>query len=495
MKRFLYFIFAALMMISATSCTVKSAQPVQTPTSSLVTNSTVKTQTTLSVMAVGQPYATAFDLFANQLKSEYGVTLSYEMIPAMDSYAKYMMEFATKTSSYDFIVFMPAWMPDLAEHLQPMEALAKKNNLNLKLEDIPTTLRDIYSSYKGTLVAMPFDGDQFQFFYRTDVFTDEKNKTDFKTKYGYNLAPPDTWDQYMDLARFFNGRDWDNTGKPKYGTAEAWRKGAPAYRWWMAKFLSYGGLYFDENFKPLINTPAGLKVMEMTAELVKLTPPGTNNAANNEATAFFTKGDVPMTYNWSSTGKAAMDPTKSDIVGKVGVAMQPGAMVGGKLIRRPSLATGWSIAIPKYSKNKDLSMKVVEFISRPENALMLSTNSVTYNTVDPWRKSSFDASKWLSVWPGNDAFAKQLVQVTNDSLTAGMPDLQLPNVNEYIKALDSEICYVITGEKTPQNALIDAEKEWNAITDRMDKEFMKKYWLAQYNELKKAGITYIPYTE
>jgi multiple sugar transport system substrate-binding protein len=41
------------------------------------------------------------------------------------------------------------------------------------------------------------------YFYRKDLFADAKNQADFKAKYGYDLAPPATWDQLADIDEFF----------------------------------------------------------------------------------------------------------------------------------------------------------------------------------------------------------------------------------------------------------------------------------------------------
>ena len=48
--------------------------------------------------------------------------------------------------------------------------------------------------------------------YRKDWFEDAAEKTAFKVRYGYELAVPDTWDQFRDVAEFFT-----RPGENKYG--------------------------------------------------------------------------------------------------------------------------------------------------------------------------------------------------------------------------------------------------------------------------------------
>jgi glycerol transport system substrate-binding protein len=47
------------------------------------------------------------------------------------------------------------------------------------------------------------------YWFRYDWFNDEKNKADFKAKYGYDLGVPVNWSAYEDIAEFFTGRQGD----------------------------------------------------------------------------------------------------------------------------------------------------------------------------------------------------------------------------------------------------------------------------------------------
>lgn len=458
-----------------------------------VTFSTAATEKVINVSAIAQVYAEGMEMVADQLYNELGVKLNYDMTPPQDAYSKYMIEFASQTSSFDLILFEPAWLADLSRHLEPIGPLMEKNKVDLLLDDIMPTYRNVYCSWEGKLLAIPWDGDQFNLFYNTVAFGREENKKAFKEKYGYELNPPETWEQYLQMAEFFNGRDWAGNGKLGYGTVEAWQRGGYAYWWWMAKFAAYGGVYFDEDMNPLINTPAAREALGITVKVAKFVPPGTANFGYPETETAFIKGDAPMVIQWSSTGKAAMNPETSSIAPNVGVSMLPGVMMDGKLFRRPVLPTGWAFGIPKYSKNKDIAIKIIEILSRPENALKIALDPAT--AVDPWRISSFDSEKWFTYWPENEKFGKDFVKVQRETVATGLPDLQIPGTDEYLQSLDTQISFAISGQKSVEDALADAEKEWNAITDRIGREGQKAAWLKQYNSMKAVGITYIPWNK
>ena len=66
------------------------------------------------------------------------------------------------------------------------------------------------------------------YWFRYDWFNDEKNKADFKAKYGYELGVPVNWSAYEDIAEFFTGREID--GKKVYGHMDYGKKD-PSLGW------------------------------------------------------------------------------------------------------------------------------------------------------------------------------------------------------------------------------------------------------------------------
>lgn len=66
------------------------------------------------------------------------------------------------------------------------------------------------------------------YWFRYDWFNDEKNKADFKAKYGYDLGVPVNWSAYEDIAEFFTGRDVN--GKKVFGHMDYGKKD-PSLGW------------------------------------------------------------------------------------------------------------------------------------------------------------------------------------------------------------------------------------------------------------------------
>ncbi len=80
----------------------------------------------------------------------------------------------------------------------------------------------------GKLYQIPDQQFANLYWFRYDWFNDEKNKADFKAKYGYDLGVPVNWSAYEDIAAFFTGKTID--GKKVYGHMDYGKKD-PSLGW------------------------------------------------------------------------------------------------------------------------------------------------------------------------------------------------------------------------------------------------------------------------
>jgi multiple sugar transport system substrate-binding protein len=446
---------------------------------------------TLKISAIEQAYLNSFKNYEDEIFEKYGIKMEFDTVSVTESFSRDMLEFSTLSASHDIVFISPKNMADYSTHLEPLGPLAEKWGLDFQLEGDVLPAFQPYTSWAGVWLGVPFDGDQRSLMYNKDAFDNPEHQADFKAEYGYDLpAPPETWDQYKDAAEFFTGWDWDDDGQIEYGTAEAWRKGLWIFVWWMDRFASYGGVYFDEEMNPLINSPAGMKALQNMLDVEPFVPPGTPNFTNPEVRSFFAKGDTAMITNWSSLEKAVMNPEASDIVGKAVPAVMPGVMYKGEVYRRPPFGAGWAAGIPRYAENKDAAVHVLAFITQPEQSLELALDFDF--GVDPWRISTLESDGWLEIWPDYPDYTEQFLNVISETPKIGIPDLQIPGTAEYISTLATELSLAVTGQKAAEQALDDAAEAWDAITDRLGRDRQKALWNEQYDDMKKLGIVYKP---
>src|SRR4029078_4249001 len=119
---------------------------------------------------------------------------------------------------YDAYVFDPQWFGDFVPAGFVEDLTDKvKNDKTLQWDDVGPFFRDFSATYQGKVYAIPLDGDFHMLYYRTDLL--EKD----------GLKPPATWDDYIAIAKKYNGQDLNGDGKPDYGSCLFKKKAAQSY--------------------------------------------------------------------------------------------------------------------------------------------------------------------------------------------------------------------------------------------------------------------------
>ena len=299
--------------------------------------------------------------------------------------------------------------------------------LDFALDDIAPVFAKLMLHYNGKLVSMPYDGDIHIMYWNKTAFERPDNKRKFKAKYGYELQAPKTWKQWDDAAEFFHGWGWDGSANKLFGAGASYKPSGSgySYHWWRQRFFSYGGQYFDANMKPLVNSPAGVRALDEMVKTMAFYPPGVLLFESEEPKTMFVKGEIPLLYSWTSTGKRVGNPAESVVVGKTGFALVPGAEIDGKIIHRPAITPGRGMAVSKYSKKKEVTMKVLELISTLDESLKIVMDPKTI--MDPWRVSHLRSEKFRKAFPDADKY----LDAIEASFPVLVPDPVIPPADEY----------------------------------------------------------------
>jgi multiple sugar transport system substrate-binding protein len=444
--------------------------------------------TTIRAVVNAEYVKYSLSLVEKDLHDKLGIKIETEVIPLDSFVAKTLLEFNSGSSPWDLVMFGPSNMPDYGRHFEPLEDWIAKLKLDFQMDDIADVYKKLMLRYAGKIVSMPYDGDVHILFWNKVAFERPQNKTKFKAKYGYDLQPPKTWKQWDEMAEFFHGWGWDGSDAKLFGAGASYKPSSSgySYHWWRARFFSYGGQYFDASMKPLVNTAAGLRALEEMVRTMPYYPPGVLLFESEEPKTMLIKGEVPMLYSWTSTGKRVGNPGESVIVGKAGFGVVPGAEIDGKIVSRPPMTPGRAMAVSKYSKKKEATMKVLEFISLPEQSLKIVMDPKTI--MDPWRVSHFRSEKFRKAFPGADAY----LDAIEKTFPLVVPDPVIPGADEYQRKLSFEITEALAKRKSPKEALDTAAAEWEKITDRRNREKQKGLWSEKLAEMKAIGIEYRP---
>ena len=261
-----------------------------------------------------------------------GIPVTSESMVFATIYSKEVVELQGRTGAYDVVVTETSWTNEWKEYLYPLNELAEKYEPNgiagLKnyLNSHDKGLLRMASSRDGVLVGVPYYTYTQISIYRDDLFKDSIEKANFKSTYGYDLAPATTWEQLRDQGEFFTRKKGEKLkgevlDKDFYGlslmagrfphvqdelSAMIWSKGGH----WASPVRQNGKL-------------VGFKITDKDKEILKwaftnyrnlmqFAPPGTENAFWDFATAQFVEGNtaiIPLMYNglWNWASDVAIE--------------------------------------------------------------------------------------------------------------------------------------------------------------------------------------------
>lgn len=426
--------------------------------------------------------------------AKVGININIIEVPFDGVYEKEMAEFVAGTGAFDVVTFYPAYIGDFAGNgfLEPLDEYMAKEPPAVwdpKAEDILPPFWELYCKFGGSVYALPIDGDVLLFQYRKDLFENEEEMAAFKEKYGWDLAPPETWEQYLQVGEFFTRKKGEMLAGETlehdfYGLTEYGARGFSVF-WFLNRFASAGGMYFDEEMNATINTPEAVAALQNMIDAMKFAPPDMLAYGYEQLKDAFLKGYTASVIQWSDVPKKSGDPELSAIVGKVGVSRLPGTpMDDGTVVHRSMMPVGRVVAVTKDSQNKDAAYWVAKHISYDRS---LDDVSTMLTGLDPYRYSHFEHPEAYTMFP-DEAAAMDYLQGVEACLGDGFPEIFIPGSAAYTDALDLHVQKALTGEETPEQALAAAEKEWNEITDNLGRESQKELWLQALESYRALGL-------
>jgi len=422
-----------------------------------------------------------------------GAKINVIVVPFSDLYQKILTDLATGTNSYDAFVFAPQWMGD---YITPgyLEELGPRiqNDKDIQWNDIAPFFRDFSATYQGKIYTIPLDGDFQMVYYRTDILEKGGDK------------PPETWDDYIALAKKYNGQDLSGDGKPDYGSCISKKRAAQAY--WAIWSVAGGflqsqgtaqGAFFNlDDMQPLTNNDAFSAVLDVYKETTKYGPPDELNLDVGDTRGLYTSGRCLLSIDWGDIGPLATDPATSKVNGKVGSVILPGSKKvldrkTGKLVacddktcpyaingvnHAPFAAYGgWSGAINKGAKPqvKDAAYAFFSYMSQPaQSSVDVTLGKTGFN---PYRMVHFlNRDVWVKSGMSPAMAANYLGAIEASLNSPNMVlDLRIPQ-NQYYQGvvLDTAIAQFLAGELTKEQTMKQITDGWNAKTDELGRDKM-----------------------
>ena len=286
-----------------------------------------------------------------------GVKVNLIELPYEGLYNRLVSELSSGRVSFDVCAVDAVWLPLVSKKLQPLDDLFTDA---VKADLFPALVEE--ASQSGSFIGMPVWTNAEILLYRKDLFDDAQEKSAFQKKHGYPLAPPETWEQFTDVARFFTRPDQKLHGTDVKGAVETE---------WLAHVLQAGspGVVLDADGNVIVDNAAHLEALRFYADLHnkhKVAPSGAAQADWSAAQNLFNQGRTAMTRFWAHAYRQI--PKDSKVYGKVGVAPMIGGSAGVAGIPGP-----WYLSAPAKGAKADLATQFIK-AAYDNNAKSLETS-------------------------------------------------------------------------------------------------------------------------
>ena len=221
--------------------------------------------------------------------------------------------------------------------------------------------------------------------------------------------PPETWDEFKEIALKVT-----DAGKGIYGTQFAGKEEALSGRFYEV-LTAEGGALFNDKWEPTFNSPAGIKAIQMFADLykAKAMPSDMTNYLWDDVAKNWANGTIAMYTEWFGWYGFFQDPANSKIAGKFDLARQP--MGDGKI------HSGWAghhgFSITKASKNKEAAASLIKHLTSAEGNELEGKLGILVSRQSVWDKLIKEAET------NPDKLAKKRLEL---ALLAAQEDFKTP---------------------------------------------------------------------
>ena len=382
---------------------------------------------------------------AHEFTAATGIEVEVQQIPLSSYQEKVFLEFGSARTAFDVVIGDSQWI-----------GRGATRGLYLELTDWLPTVVDLdsvhpraarylceYPEGSGRWYAAPCETDAVGLAYRKDWLEDPAEKAAFRERYGRELAVPDTWEEFRDVAAFFQRPEQKRYGcvLPTGRAYDALTMGFQNLLW------AFGGAWHAEGSNRVVghlDTEESARAVEFFKELLRLGPNGCEDLDYGEVLEAFTNGSTAMLLNYF-----AFFPGIHEQLGeRVGFAVVPAhegrrvASLGGQ---------GLSISTRIPPERQELAKRFIAwFLQREVQERWITKPAGFTANTEILRSAEFRART-----PYNGPFA--------DSVD-GMRDFwNVPEFNQLLNATQRYVGMAVDGEMDTRAALAELAREKERI--------------------------------
>ncbi len=302
------------------------------------------------------------------------------------------------------------------------------------------------TEYEGKHWLVPWLNEYQGILYRTDLMNDPDEQAAFMEQNGYELAAPQSMQQYFDQVAFFNRPDEGLYGNIAYGLRAAWITILHE-----ALSFMYGIEVVDhETLEINVNTPKGIAALNDMLMLYQYADPASFTAGWVEGNANFTAGRDYSLVTWNSVLLYGNNPESSQVAGNIGFQLIP--LPGDGVEEPEGFLSQWGPAISSTTEHPQETWEMLVCLTNTESGVHGVTATKLGNS--PSRISVLQDERALErfPWLGDIAAGIQ-----------GLNIISTPNIPEYGdvrgEVLPRLLSTMITGEATAEETAAALEAE------------------------------------
>jgi len=306
-----------------------------------------------------------------------------------------------------------------------------------------------YPAASGRYWGFPTEGDADGWAYRKDLFENPDEMAAFEAEYGYPLAPPEDYDQLLDIAKFFTRPD-----DGLYGVAIYTQKDYDAITMGVENtFFTYGADWKDpatNEVMGIVNSEKAVEALEIYRELYECCQtPGLSNAFYNETNEAFINGQAVMAMNYFAFFPVLASPDMNEFADGTGFFPNPKGPYGDQA----AALGGQGLSIVSYAspaQQEGMREFIRWFALEDIQAEWAALGGYTCNT------NVLQTEEFLEATPFNPAFAETMTFVKDF--------WNIPEYAQLLEVTQRELsAYVVGGEGEAQAVLDTIAAEHDAI--------------------------------
>ena len=395
--------------------------------------------------------ANALVELSKDFETQSGIKMSFEFVPWPNFADRMLNELNSGGKLCDLLIGDSQWIGGSAENGYYVKLNEFFDKQGISMDDFAPATVHAYSTWpKGTpnYWALPAMGDANGWVYRKDWFAKPELQAEFKSKHGRDLSPPKTWDEFKQVAEFFQEREID--GKKIYGAAIFTERASEGITMGATSALySYGFKYENTSGKydmeGAVNSADAVKGLEMYKSIYECcTPPGYTDSYMGEGLDAFKSGQVAMMMNWFAFWPGMY---KDENVGgdKIGFFVNPSQKVAA------STLGGQGISVVANTDNMEGALEYIKWFAQPDVQKKW------------WSLGGYSCHNAVL----NDPSFKSSQPFAGDFLEAmgGVQDFwQEPAYSRLLQAMQKRLHdYVVADQGTAQEALDKLIGDWTEV--------------------------------